>query len=211
MKINYKFFYILFASLLIFASCTKSEKPIMVVPGESIAQVELGMSRGQVITLLGQPNKEISSNNLGQIGRIGVLGGGEITGEIPKFTFLLYSTPDLSITLHENDKVGAIQLGYNESVRVKGYDFLKFKYLSKAEIERIGKPSSVIRDKEGEDYLLSMAPKGTKIEYYVYEYGQLGLTLGFVFDMIKEQSSENFIALNYIAVGSPKNVLPMRQ
>lgn len=189
----------------------RSEEPIVAVPGESIAGVKLGMSRDQVVSLLGKPSKEIHSDDIGQIGRIAVLGGGEITGDTPKFTFLLYSTPDLSVSLHENGEVGAIQLGYNVSIRVTGYDFLKFKYLSKADIERIGKPSSVIRDKEGEKYMLSMAQKGTQIEYYVYEYAQLGMTLGFVFDLIQEQSSEKFIGLNYIAVVSPKHVLPVTQ
>ncbi len=198
---------ILFVSLFISVSCSKSETPIVVVPGKSIAGVELGMSRDKVISVVGKPTKEISSKDIGQIGQFRVLGGGTFTGKIPRMTVLVYSIPPLFVSLHEDDKVGAIQLGYTESVRVEGYDFLKFKYLTKEEIERIGKPSSMVRDEKSEQQMLSMAPQGTKLEYYVYGYDQPGLILGLVFDRTKEQSSRYFIGLNYIAISLGK-VLP---
>jgi len=66
---------------------------------------------------------------------------------------------------------------------------------------KIGEPSSVIRDKESEQKMLSLAPRETKIEDYVYEYDPPGLVLGLVFDRTKAQSSKYFIGLNLIAVG----------
>jgi len=59
----------------------------------------------------------------------------------------------------------------------------------------------VIRDKESEQKMLSIAPRETKIEYYVYVYDQPGVVLGLVFDRTKAQSSKYFIGLNYIVVG----------
>jgi len=65
----------------------------------------------------------------------------------------------------------------------------------------------VIRDEVSEQQMLSTAPEGIKIEYYVYVYDQLGVILGFIFDRTKEKSSSHFIGLNYIAV-SARKVLP---
>lgn len=197
-------FYLLFTP----TSCFNEETSIVVVPGKSIAGVKLGMSIHEVISLLGNPTKEISSKDIGKIGgQFRVLGGGTIKGEMPKMTILVYSNPPLFVVLHEDNKVGALQLGYTDSVRVEGYDFLKFKYLSIEEIKRIGKHSSAIRDKESEQAILSIAPNGTNIEYYVYEYDQQELVLGLIFDKTKEQSSNYFVSLNYIAVSTSK-VLP---
>ena len=173
----------------------------MVVPGKSIAGVELSMSRKKVISVLGKPTEETSSKDIGQMGVLRVLGGGTIKGEMPQMTILVYSSPPLFVVLHEDNKVGALQLNYTDSVHVEGYDFLKFKYLTKEQVECIGKPSSVIRDKESEQKMLSIAPKGINIEYYVYEYDPPGLVLGLVFDRTKEQSSNYFIGHNLIAVG----------
>jgi hypothetical protein len=198
---------IFFASLLVSPSCSKKEKPVVVVPGRSIAGVELSMSRDQVISVLGKPGKAIFPRDIEQLGQFRELGKGPFTEEIPRMSVLVYSTPPLFVSLHENDKVGPIQLGYTKSVLVEGYDFLQFKYLAKEEVERIGKPSSVIRDEASEQQMLSTAPEGTKIEYYVYVYDQPRLTLGFVFDRTKEKSSRYFIGLNYIAVSAGK-VLP---
>ena len=191
-------------------SCSKREAPIIVVPGKSIAGVELSMSSDEVISVLGKPNNEIPSEDIGQIGEFGVLGEEKFTGKPPQMTILAYSAPPLLVVLHQDNKVSELQLGYADSVSVRGYDFLKFKYSSKEEIELIGKPSSVVRDERAEQKMLSIAPKGTKIEYYVYEYNQPELILGYVFDRIKEQSSKYFIGLNYIAVSSRK-VLPPPQ
>jgi len=193
--------YILFALLFTSISCSKREAPIVVVPGKSIAGIELGMSRKKVISVLGKPTEETSSKDIGQMGVLRVLGGGTIKGEMPQMTILVYSSPPLFVVLHEDNKVGALQLNYTDSVQVEGYDFLKFKYLTKEEVECIGKPSSVIRDKESEQKMLSIAPKETKIEYYVYVYDQPGLVLGLLFDRTKEQSSKYFIGLHFIAFG----------
>jgi len=210
MQSKTRFFYslsILLASLFVSPSCSKKETPIVVVPGRSIAGVGLGISHDQVISILGKPTKEIASQDIGQLGQFRVLGEGLFTGKMPRMTILVYSTPPLFVSLHQDDKVGAIQLGYTESVRVEGYDFLQFKYLTKEELERLGKPSSMVRDEASEQQMLSMAPEGTKIEYYVYQYDQPGLILGLVFDRTKEQSSRYFIGLNYIAVSTGK-ILP---
>ena len=183
------------------SGCFAERAEVVVVPGRSVAGVELGMSRDRVISVLGKPTKEISSQDIGQMGQFRVLGEGPFTGEMPRMTVLVYSHPPLFVSLHEDDKVGAIQLGYTESVRVEGYDFLQFKYLAKEELERIGKPSSMVRDEASERQMLSMAPEGTKIEYYVYDYDHLGMKLGLIFEKSREHSSKYFINVNYIQVG----------
>jgi hypothetical protein len=142
-----------------FVFMSRPKPSIGVVPGKSIAGVELGMSRDKVISVLGKPTKEISSSDIGQIGQFGVLGGGTFKGRIPQMTVFVYSIPPLFVSLHEDDKVGAIQLSYTESVRVEGYDFLKFKYLTKEEIERLGKSPSIVRDEDSEQRMLSRAPR----------------------------------------------------
>ncbi len=180
---------------------SERKAPIVVVPGKSIAGVELGMSRDRVISVLGKPTKEISSQDIGQMGQFRVLGKGPFTGEMPRMTILEYSTPPLVVVLHDDNQVGALQLGYTDSVSVEEFDFLKFKYLSKEEIALLGKPSAVVRDENAEHTLLPTTPEGTKIEYYVYTYDHLGMKLGLIFDKSREHSSKYFIGVNYIWVG----------
>ncbi len=182
------------------SGCFAERAEVVVVPGRSIAGVELGMSRDRVISVLGKPTKEISSQDIGQMGQFRVLGEGPFTGEMPRMTVLVYSTPPLFVVLHDDNQVGALQLGYTDSVSVEEFDFLKFKYLSKEEIALLGKPSALVRDENAEHTLLPTTPEGTKIEYYVYDYDHLGLSLGLIFEKSREHSSKYFIGVNYIAV-----------
>ncbi len=99
-----------------------------------------------------------------------MVGGGRPKGPAPRISILAYTTPPLFVVLGEDDRVNALQLGYANDVRVDGYEFLGFRYLSLDEIERLGRPSSTIRDEASERQLLSTAPEGAKIEYYVHSY-----------------------------------------
>jgi len=51
---------------------------------------------------------------------------------------------------------------------------------------------------------MSMAPKGTILEYYEYFYDEIGLNIGFVFDRTKQKISEYFIGVNHIDIYSTK-------
>ena len=196
---GHRFLCIFVVSLLMSPAChLKSETPVVVFPGRSIAGVELGMSREDVIFVLGEPTDILSSEDL--VGKVYESGTEALTDEPLKRTMFLYSTPYLSVVLGEDDTVELLQLSHTDHVRVKGYDFLKFKYLTKEEIEHIGKPSSVTRNRKIEQQMLSRAPKGTRIEFYHYIYDQLGLWLDLVFDRTEEQTSEHFIGLNSISV-----------
>ena len=73
----------------------------------------------------------LESPDIEQLGGFRVLGKGSFTGDNSRMSVLVYSTPPLFVSLHEDDKVGAIQLVYTKRVLVEGYDFLQFKYLSK--------------------------------------------------------------------------------
>ncbi len=180
---------------------------VQVVPNRSIAGVALGMTYSQVVSILGEPSEKWSAADISKIGEFRVLGGEKYEGVVPKMSFLHYTKPPLVVVLHENSRVALLQLGYTDNVLVEGYSFLKFRYLTQKQIDSIGKPSSVVRDKESEKRMLSMAPTGAMIEYYVYEYKGMGLKLGLIFDRTKEQKSKRFIGLNYIAI-SQNELMP---
>jgi len=202
-----KLFSVLFILTILglLGSCKTGDSQVTVIPGKSIAGIELGMHRKDVIALLGQPSKELSQEDVGESIHPYFLGKEKfINAPLPRFTVLLYPKPYLSIFLYENDTIGAVQLGYTPNVHVEGYDFLKFEYLSQNEINLIGKPSSTIRDKKSETVMIKNAPRGTKLEYYVYGYEQPNLVLGLIFDRTKQKSSEKFIAVNYITIKSDK-------
>jgi len=203
-------FTLLLVLVLVHGACTRTEAPIVVVPGRSIAGLELGMNRGAVIAALGRPAREVAPEDVTRVLRFEVLGGGGLRGEVPPMTLLMYTNPPVVIWLLQEGSVGSVQLNYSERVRVEGYDFLTFRYLTKEHVERLGKPRSVIRDHDSEQHLLSKAPPGTQLEYYVYEYDRLKLTLGLVFDRTRERSSPHFIALNYILLSAQRELSSTR-
>jgi len=164
-------FLLVITVLGLIASCRTGESQVIVIPGKSIAGVELGMHRKEVVSILGEPSKVLSHEDYGKTIQPGILGGEKFEGAIPQLTILQYSKPNVVVVLDdENDAVTSIQLGYTRNVHVEGYDFLKFNYLSIDELSRLGEPSSKTRDKSSEEYLLKYAPEGESIEYYVYDY-----------------------------------------
>ncbi len=120
---------------------------------------------------------------------------------LPEINILIYTVPQLTITLNENNKVIAMQLGHTENVYVEGHDFLRFKYLSLEELERLGRPTAKFRQERIKEKMLERAPKGTDIDYFTYRYNRPQIELGLVFDSTKRKDSENFIALDYIFIG----------
>lgn len=112
-----------------------SKTPTVVVPGQSIAGIQLGMSRDKVISVLGKPAREITTDKA----EARALGSSKLEGALPRMTLLSYKTPPVTVVLHDQNKVGSIQPGFTEDLRVQGYDFLAFRYLSLDELDRLGK------------------------------------------------------------------------
>jgi outer membrane protein assembly factor BamE (lipoprotein component of BamABCDE complex) len=61
---------IIFIILTTITGCAKKEKIIQVVPGRSIAGVEIGMSEDQVISILGTPSSQFSKEDMGKFGGV---------------------------------------------------------------------------------------------------------------------------------------------
>jgi len=195
--------------LLIAASViSKKESEVLVIPGESIAGVKLDMSYEQVISILGEPAEKITTDDLKKIrGEFRVAGKGKFEDEMPTMKILHYIEPPLVVVLNENNNVNSLQLGYTDNVNVQGFSFLKFKYISRDELNRLGKPSSVTRDEQAEMTLMAKTSGEQRIEYYLYDYKEIGLLLGLVFDKLKEQESDYFIGLNYISILKGESII----
>jgi hypothetical protein len=149
---------------------------LKIIPGESIAGIALGMTDEQVIEKLGDPLISDRDNGL-----------------------FYYKNPPLLITFH-NNTVNGISLSYYENISVTGYPFLAFQCFAKEDIDLLGKPSAADRIKDFENVMMANAPEGTIIEYYQYIYEPLGISLGLVFDIAKQQKGEDYIWVNRINV-----------
>lgn len=198
--------------LIIISGC--SPEVIQVVPGKSIAGVELGMSIDQVVSILGEPDSVFSIEDIiksGDMSKYDMEGGGyrkptsEELEDMPVMKVLGYSYPFLTIVIDKDGLVGRLSLGYSENVFVKDYPVIKFKYLTQNEYRNLGEASSIRRNTDAEMKLLSMAPQETVIEYYDCFYDKMGLAVGFVFDRTKEKKSKYFIYVNYIDVYNSRN------
>ncbi len=195
------FFVVLFTS----TGCNRGEKTVqtIVIPNKSIAGVELGMTEEQVITVLGEPGFQLSGEEINKLGKIyDIDSTGRFTGTsaqgMERMRLFIYSKPPLWILINEKNKVERLNLSYCEGVLVKGYPFLKFKYLNQQELASLGEPSAKIRMRLSEEKMMSMAPEGIVLEYYEYYYDEIGLNVGFVFDKSKQGISEYFIGVNHI-------------
>jgi hypothetical protein len=154
---------------------------IQVVPGRSIAGIELNMSGKEVISRLGKPSSELSGNDMEKFGRVySVSPRGDYLKETLKereerenIKIFLYQNPPLTILINKNNRVEKISLGYSENIAVTGYPFLEFRYLTQDELKLLGKPSSEVRMRESEQIMMSKAPPGTIYEYYEYFYNTI--------------------------------------
>lgn len=190
--------------------CSKKEKIIHVMPGRSIAGVELKMSEEQVVSILGEPSSQLSKadiNKFSEVYDISPEGKYEKAPleEMEDVKILMYQKPPMNIIIDKNDnKAIRLSLSYHKNVFVQHYPFLKFKYLTKLEIQRLGEASSKMRMRHSEEKLMSIAPEGTILDYYEYFYDAIGLNIGFVFDRTKQKSSNYFIGVNHIDIYSPQ-------
>lgn len=197
----------IFLILATITGCAKKEKIIQVVPGRSIAGVELGISEEQVIFILGEPNSQFSKEEMDKFGGVYAVTPEGKSDKVPvkemeQMKLFRYLKPPLDILINENNKVERLSLSYCENVFVKDYPFLKFKYLTQQKLQSLGEPSSKMRMRQSEEKMMSMAPKGTILEYYEYFYDEIGLNIGFVFDRTKQKISEYFMGVNHIDIYS---------
>lgn len=155
----------------------RKDVPLLeVIPGQSIAGVALGMSYEQVIEKLGEPFISDKDNGL-----------------------FMYKNPSLQV-FFQNNVVNSIALSHYENISVTGYPFLDFKYLTKRELDLLGKPSSTDRIKDFEKVIMTGTPEGTRIEYHLYVYEPLGLSLNLVFDKARQKKDDRYICVNRINV-----------
>ena len=193
-----------------FMSGLVKEKPIEVVPGIGIAGVNLGMSDQQVRSELGTPHSELTKQDIERAGGARrTIGNGqdEIVPaqetEIEKI--VEYRKPSVTVLIGHDNSVARLSLSYCSNVTVRGYSFLKFKYLSQEELSRLGIPDGINRMKNSEQSMMAQAPPGTIYEYYEYWYDSLGMNLGLLFDRTKEKNSKHFIGVNHIDVYHVRN------
>ena len=193
----------------ILPSCSKKRKATYVVPGRSIAGVNLDMSEQQVLAILGQPTSQYDMESMAKLGAVHDI---DRTGkyervpskEMKGIKVLAYEQPPLAVTIDENSQVVRLSISYCEDISVKGYPFLRFVYLNEDELERIGQPTHVARMKASEEKLTSMAPEGTELEFYEHSYDTLGMNLGLIFDRTVEATgAKGFIGVNHIDVYAP--------
>jgi len=182
------------------------KKTVIVVPGESIGKVKLGMSKEQVISVLGKPIYYFPPEVVGiasyEIGRESQYKKAP-PEECERYEIFVYLEPPLKIIINKDNKVERIDLDICKNVSVKGYPFLEFKYLTLQEIQKLGKPSSIVRMELEEKIMMSKAPPGTILEFYYYFYNDIGLGIGIVFDRNKEKVDKHFIAVNGIDICAP--------
>ena len=147
---------IIFIILATITGCAKKEKIIQVVSGRSIAGVEIGMSEEQVISILGIPSSQFSKEDMDKFGVVyDVSPEGKYEKvpleEMEDAKILMYQKPPLTIIIDKRGKVIRLSLSYCENVFVKDYPFLKFKYLTKQELQSLGEPSSKMRMRQSEE------------------------------------------------------------
>ncbi len=200
----------LLALLMPFVTGLFKVKMIQVVPGKDIAGLELGMSEEQVVSILGKPRFRLSKEEIHKFGgvyEISKNGKNESVplGALENIKLLRYQKPPLDVLIDKDNKVSRLSLRYSENVSVKGYPFLKFKYLTQDELNSLGSPHSQDRMKQSEQIMMSNAPNGTVYEYYEYFYDKIGINLGLVFDRTKQKTSKYFIGVNHIDVYFPQN------
>lgn len=172
--------------ILLDKELARLQKPVIVIPGESIMDVKVEMSKQEVISILGYP-KQLNYAVDPEGNRVEILG---------------YNNPGIVMILDKNNKVHSINLSYVNDVDVIGYDFLEFKYLTEEEFNVFGKPDSVYRDLNSEKLFTSKAPEGTILECYFYNYKKIGLALGFAFDRIRQKENKKYITLYQIVVSN---------
>lgn len=191
------------------SSCSRKEKLVEVEPGKSIGGVGLGMLENQVVSILGTPKSRLSVEDMKKSGSFFSLSPkGEFEKKLETENesiagLLIYKNPLLWILIGQDRRVDKLGLSDCKNVLVKGYPFLKFRYLTEDELNRLGKPSSQIRVKRTEQKMMSGEPAGTVYECYDYLYDKLGIGLTLVFDRTRQQKSKYYIFVNSIDVYVP--------
>lgn len=178
---------------------------IQVEPGKGIAGIMLGMTEAQVISKLGSPNNTLTKDEMYSKGGTYRISSGGKSEKVPyqeeqNTKVLEYSDPHLSIVFGPNYRVAYINLYYVDNVVVGGYGFIKFVYLTRSALEKIGEPSSTDRMIDSEQKMMADGGWKRQLEYYEYYYNNLGLNLGLVFDRTKQKTSNYYIGVNHISV-----------
>jgi hypothetical protein len=208
--------FIILVVLVIFtigSGCSKKEKIIQVIPGQSIAGVELGASKDQVLTRLGNPHFQVDKENVDKFVDEfkGVLGEYDREGRYEKWSpdvigekkMMIYTKPPVFILLDEYESVIRITLSYCKNLVVEGFPFLKFNSLSLEQISSLGEPSSMFRAKEYDKELSKDRPGEIWVNYE-YFFDDIGLNLGLAFNKTKQARSQYFIGINHINVYPPE-------
>jgi len=175
---------------------------IVIVPGVSIAGISLGMSREKVLEKLGQPKSQVTPETRGVTYAIRD-GKRVVTPRPANVAALEYDTPSLAVVL-ENSRVVSIQAGCDPDVDlvVKGYEALKWKYISLRDLASLGKPKTTSRDRAAEPLFSRGGQR--QVEYYVYQYEPAAggvLVLGLIFYRDRERKGKaKYIVPNYISV-----------
>lgn len=186
---------------LLAINCSKPEVKIIVTPGKSIAGVEIGMSKERVMVILGNPRLAMSAVDIAKSGNSFASFLALSPNTSPKTKIFFFSNPSLYVVINENNKVIHLSLGSCPNLEVQGFPSIKYGYLSLPELDKIGLPTIIIRNKDSEKAILSTLPKGAQIEYYNFQYDKQGLILGLIFDKVRQKDGyEDFVKLNYIKV-----------
>lgn len=201
-------FPLLLTLVLIMVNACEDKDRIEVIPGKSVAGIEIGMTEQQVIGMLGQPEERFSSadasfqnGTLYTIGKNGEIGSDDAPNDLLESIMFVFSEPPLDVVF-EDSEVVKIQLGVCDNVSVYSYPFLEFKWLSSGEFDSLGKPSYMFRNSMVELQIRMKNPDSpVGFEYYHCGYKEIDLELGLVFDRAREKEGKRFIAVNYIQVG----------
>ena len=186
---------------LLAINCSKPAVKIVVTPGKSIAGIEIGMSKERVMLILGNPRLSMSAADIAKSGDNFASFLALSPNPSPKTKVFFFSSPPLYIVINENNKVIHLSLGSCPNLEVQGFPSIKFGYVSLPELDKIGFPDTIVRNKDSEKAILSTLPKGSQIEYYNFQYNKQGLILGFIFDKVRQKDGyKDFVKLNYIKV-----------
>ena len=200
-NISFTYFIVLIIlSCLLFACSKEVEQKIEVIPGKSIAGVEIGMSKERVMSILGNPRLSMSASEVQKIGKEFENFFDVPDSELPTTKVFIFSNPPLYVVINKQNKVVQLNLGRCDNLAVLGYPFLRFDYLSLPDLNKIGVPRSILRNEAAEQAVRASSPKGSWIEYYDFTYDKKGLVLGLVFDKSRQRDNMNFVKPNYIKV-----------
>lgn len=201
-NIYFTFFIILtLLSCLLLSACNEEPvKMIEVIPGKSIAGIEIGMSKERVMSILGNPRLSLSAVDVQKIGKEFENFFNLPATELSSTKVFIFSNPPLYVVINKQNRVIQLNLGRCENLSVLGYPFLRFEYLSLPDLNKIGIPRSILRNEAAEKSIRSNSPKGSLIEYYDFVYDKKGLVLGLVFDKSRQKDNLNFVKPNYIKV-----------